>query len=68
MGLKEDATAKLNAAYDDAQKVITPTCKHKDFINFVIDNTHLTYKYVLLIGLPCPLKYIPAYGDFLIIG
>ena len=47
MGLKEDAAAKLNAAYDEAQKVITSTCKHKDFIDFVIDNTHLTYKYVL---------------------
>lgn len=47
MGLKEDASYKLNAAYVDAQRAINPTCAHKDFIDFVIDNTHLTYKYVL---------------------
>ena len=47
MGLKENASAKLNAAYVDAQRTINSTCAHKDFIDFVIDNTHLTYKYVL---------------------
>lgn len=47
MGLKEDATLKLDAAYEEAQNASAPTCAHKDFIDFVIDNTHLTYKYVL---------------------
>lgn len=44
MGLKEDAKQKLQEAYEKA--LITPdaTCRHKDFIDFVIDNTHLTYK------------------------
>lgn len=47
MGLKEDAKQKLQEAYEKA--LITPdaTCQHKDFIDFVIDNTHLTYKYIL---------------------
>ena len=47
MGLKEDAKQKLQEAYEKA--LITPdaTCRHKDFIDFVIDNTHLTYKYIL---------------------
>ena len=47
MGLKEDAKQKLQEAYEKA--LITPdaTCHHKDFIDFVIDNTHLTYKYIL---------------------
>lgn len=47
MGLKEDAAIKLNAAYKEVQECSTPTCNHSDFIDFVIDNTHLTYKYVL---------------------
>ena len=36
MGLKENASAKLNAAYVDAQRTINSTCAHKDFIDFVI--------------------------------
>ena len=47
MGIKEDAAIKLNAAYKEVQECSTPTCNHSDFIDFVIDNTHLTYKYVL---------------------
>lgn len=47
MGLKEEATIKLNAAYNEALVTPSPVCKHKDFIDFVIDNTHLTYKYIL---------------------
>ena len=38
MGLKENASDKLNAAYIDAQRTINPTCDHKDFIDFVIDS------------------------------
>jgi hypothetical protein len=47
MGLKEDAKQKLLAAYEDATATPRETCAHKDFIDFVIDNTHLTYKYIL---------------------
>ena len=51
MGLKEEAAAVLQTAY--AQATISPTteCKYKDFIDYVIDNTHLTYKYVLFTAL-----------------
>lgn len=51
MGLKEDATEKLNAAYNDALKNPDPACQFKEFIDFVIDNTHLTYKYILFTAL-----------------
>lgn len=37
------AAIKLNTAYKEAQECSTPACNHSDFI----DNTHLTYKYVL---------------------
>lgn len=47
MGLKEDAKVKLHEAYEDALKKPNATCNHKEFIDFVIDNTHLTYKYIL---------------------
>ena len=47
MGLKEDASKMLNAAYQVALYAPNSTCFHQDFIDFVIDNTHLTYKYIL---------------------
>ena len=48
MGLKEDAARKLQAAYADALKCDSlPVCSHKEFIDYVIDNTHLTFKYIL---------------------
>lgn len=51
MGLKEEAADKLQAAYDVALTNEKMECHHEDFINFVIDNTHLTYKYVLFTAL-----------------
>ena len=47
MGLKENASAKLNAAYVDAQRTINQHVPTRILLIFVIDNTHLTYKYVL---------------------
>ncbi len=47
MGLKEDAEETLQTAYVDAQRNPDSSCAHKEFIDFVIDNKHLTYKYVL---------------------
>ena len=47
MGLREDAIKVLDSAYQNALKYPNSTCKHKDFIDYVIGNTHLTYKYVL---------------------
>ena len=51
MGLKEDAAAKLQEAYADALNKSETECNHKEFIDFIIDNTHLTYKYVLFTAL-----------------
>lgn len=47
MGLKENAEIKLVAAYKDALEEENPTCIFCDFIDYIIDNTHLTYKYIL---------------------
>lgn len=51
MGLKEDAAAKLQDAYATALSEVTIDCQYTDFIDFIIDNTHLTYKYVLFTAL-----------------
>lgn len=51
MGLKEDAAAKLQDAYTTALSDVTIDCLYTDFIDFIIDNTHLTYKYVLFTAL-----------------
>lgn len=52
MSLKEDAAEKLQVAYADALSCESvPDCSHKDFIDFVIDNTHLTFKYILFTGI-----------------
>ena len=51
MGLKEEAAAVLQTAYTQATISPTTECKYKDFIDYVIDNTHLTYKYVLFTAL-----------------
>ncbi|MBQ6419161.1 MAG: restriction endonuclease, SacI family [Synergistaceae bacterium] len=47
MGLKENAAYILNSAYVQASAEPNFVCVHKDFIDYVIDNTHLTYKYIL---------------------
>lgn len=47
MGLKEEAYKILHAAYQVALYAPNSSCCHQAFINFVIDNTHLTYKYIL---------------------
>ena len=44
----DDARRTLYSAYDIAQRGVTPKCPHTAFIDFVLDNTHLTYKYVLV--------------------
>ena len=62
MGLKEDAAAKLQDAYTTAQSDVTIDCPYTDFIDFIIDNTHLTYKYVLFTALlPTQLSTLYAY-------
>ena len=52
MGINETASQKLNQAY---QEVSTSqpsiNCNYTDFIDYVIDNTHLTCKYVLFTAL-----------------
>jgi len=47
MGLKEEAARTLDTAYQTALSAPNSSCSHKDFIDYVIDNTHLTYKYIL---------------------
>ena len=47
MDFKDSATAKLLKAYKEASDGKATACSHKDLIDFVIDNTHLTYKYIL---------------------
>lgn len=51
MGLKEEAAVVLQTAYTQATINPNSSCKHKEFIDYVIDNTHLTYKYVLFTAL-----------------
>ena len=48
MSIKEDAAVKLNEAYEAALITPHPVCRHGEFIDYVIDNTHLTFKYILL--------------------
>lgn len=45
---QEEARSVLYHAYDVAVGCSTHQCSHKEFIDFVLDNTHLTYKYVLV--------------------
>lgn len=45
MSIKEDAAVKLNEAYEAALITPHPVCRHGEFIDYVIDNTHLTFKY-----------------------
>ena len=47
MSIREESITTLNRAYECALKTTNPICNHKEFIDFVIENTHLTYKYVL---------------------
>lgn len=48
---KENAKQILNKAFAEAKNASLFDCKHKQFIDFVIDNTHLTYKYILFTAL-----------------
>ena len=48
--LKDKASQLLQKAYAKAEAFSlseTPVCKHNSLIDYVIDGTHLTYKYVL---------------------
>ena len=45
---KSEAREVLYRAYDIALKHPESRCSHEAFIDFVLDNTHLTYKYVLV--------------------
>jgi len=47
MLLLKNAKKLLIDSYQDAVHSPRTSCKYQDFIDFVIDNTHLTYKYVL---------------------
>lgn len=48
MALKELSKAKLNEAYSEVLRMNEPPkCEFSKFIDFVIDNKHLTYKYIL---------------------
>ncbi len=47
MTLKEKAKIVLEAAYRESKLKTDANCSHKDFIDFVIHNSHKTYKYVL---------------------
>lgn len=48
MGMREEAEKILKKAYAVASYNPESTCTHEELIDYVIDNTHLTYKYVLL--------------------
>ena len=43
-----DARKVLNKAYNKALSNPKLQCQHKSFIDYVLDNTHKTYKYVLV--------------------
>lgn len=47
MELIENAKNELAKAYAEAQQGNNHDCSYKDFVDSIIDNTHLTYKYVL---------------------
>lgn len=41
----------MNEAYAVASTSAKPACKHKAFVDYIIDNTHLTFKYILFTAL-----------------
>lgn len=43
----ENASSTLNNAYLEALKDKSIDCKFSEFIDLILDNTHLTYKYIL---------------------
>ena len=51
MSIKEAAAIKLKEAYEAALDNPNPTCQHNKFIDQIIDNTHLTFKYILFTAL-----------------
>lgn len=48
---REQAAQILCKAYEEAHSNQNFVCYHRDFIDFVIDSNHLTYKYVLFTAL-----------------
>ena len=48
---REQATQILYKAYNEARNNQNLVCFHRDFIDFIIDSSHLTYKYVLFTAL-----------------
>lgn len=52
MGLKEDASITLQKAYEEALTYTNaPQCNHKEFVDYILNNTHLTFKYILFTAL-----------------
>ena len=51
MELKERSAMVLQQAYKEALAAPSPVCRHSALIDFVIDNTHLTFKYILFTAL-----------------
>lgn len=51
MDFKKQANTILYSAYKKAFNSEESYCQHKSFIDFVLDNNHLTYKYVLFTAL-----------------
>ena len=43
----ENASSTLKNAYQDALEAENIDCKFSEFIDLILDNTHLTYKYIL---------------------
>lgn len=48
---REQATQILYKAYNEARNNQNLVCFHRDFIDLIIDSSHLTYKYVLFTAL-----------------
>lgn len=48
MGMREEAEKILKKAYAVASYNPESTCTHEELIDYVIDNTHLTYNIPLL--------------------
>lgn len=51
MRLQDEAIHILNEAYNRALQNPVVECKYKEFIDYVLNNTHLTYKYILFTAL-----------------
>lgn len=51
MTLQEKASVILARAYQEALITPVPACSYSSFLDFVLDNNHLTYKYILFTAL-----------------